>query len=719
MRQVFQNPKSGKTRIEEIPAPMAKSGGILVKNRFSVISVGTERGIIELSKKGLLQKAKERPDYVQKFFMLIKTKGLAAAWRVAQSKLATDIELGYSTSGDVITASAQAEEFKAGDRVACAGQNYASHAEFILVPKNLAVKIPDGVSYEEASFVTLASIAMQGIRQAGLSPGEKVGVVGLGLLGQIATRLLKAYGHPVMGFDINEAQIKFAVKKSGIDKGFVLGKGDPSNAVASFTEGRGLDAVLVYASAKTDAPLKIAVQVSRDRGRVVQIGNIQTNVPWRDFYAKEMSYISSRSYGPGRYDRSYEEEGNDYPIGQVRWTEKRNMEEFLRLLSVRKVSVADLISRRFDIAEAEKAYELVSNPQGLIHGILLSYPAESKIVRTITIPKKDDAPAVSKDAINIGLIGLGSFANSTILPHLKEVKGARLSAVCHSKGLPAKTVAEKYGADYATSDYREILKDKNIDLVICATRHSSHAKIAVEALEAGKNLYMEKPLALNEEELVRVINAAKKSKGRLITGFNRRFSTHFIEAKKEFENSATPIQIVYRVNVGPLESNNWNYDLKEGGRLLGEGIHFVHALQYLTGSKVKRLSALIMPKGNAIAHEENFSLSVEYQNGSVGTVAYSALGNFRLPKEYIEIYGDGKIMIIDNFKSGRVIGPQKTRKINLAHQDKGYTREIEMMVRAIKEGKPSPIPLEELYESHIAAFKALESAKTGETLELG
>lgn len=715
MKQVFQNPKSGKTRTEEITPPPARRGGVFVKNTFSVISVGTERNIIELSKKSLFQKAKERPDYVQKFFMLIKTKGFSAAWRVAQSKLATDIALGYSSAGEVLSVGDDVEEFKAGDRVACAGQDYASHAEYVFVPKNLCAKIPAGVAEDEAAFATLGAIAMQGIRRADLTPGETVGVIGLGLLGQIATRTLKAYGHRVIGFDVNPAQIAFA-KANGIDAGVVIGKDDADTAVLKLTNGRGLDAVVVYASTKSDDPLKLAVQVVRDRGRIVQVGNILANIPWRDFIAKELTYHSSRSYGPGRYDRNYEERGNDYPVGYVRWTERRNIEEFLRLLADKKMSVKNLITRSFDIAEAEKAYELVFNPQGLVHGIVLRYPKEGKPGPSFIRLRENNAVSrepLAKPVVNVGLIGIGAFMKSTVIPHLKEVEGVQIAAVAHTKGLPAKELAKEAGAEYVTSEYERLIEDKNIDLIICATRHSSHAKIAKEVLAAGKNLYIEKPLALNKEDLDGIMEAAWKSRGRLLVGFNRRFSHHFIEAKKEFAGENTPLNILYRVNVGPLESNHWSYDPKEGGRILGEACHFVHALQYLTGALPKRLWTAATPAGGPIAHEENFSLTIEYGNGSLGTVFYSALGNFRVPKEYLEIYGGGKIMIIDNFKSGRIVLPSQTKNLNLRHQDKGYTREIELLVKAIKDGTPSPMPLDEIYTAHLASFAMIESLKSG------
>lgn len=715
MRQVFQNPKSGETRLEEITPPVLPSKGVLVRNRFSVVSAGTERGIIELSKKSLLEKARERPDYVRKFFMLVKTKGFTWAWGVAQAKLGKDIALGYSSAGTVIGAGREAEEFRAGDRVACAGQDYASHAEIIAVPKNLCVKIPNNVPEKEAAFATIASIAMQGIRQANFTPGEKVGVVGLGLLGQLATRLLAAYGHPVIGFDVNPAQVKFA-KENGMPAGVAIGTDDAERSVQKFTDGRGVDAVLIYASAKTDDPLKLAVAIARDRGRIVQIGNIVTNVPWRDFYPKELSYISSRSYGPGRYDRSYEEGGNDYPLGHVRWTEKRNMEEFLRLLSSGTLDIKNLITKTFSIDEAKQAYNLVFRPEGLLHGIVLEYPEEGEIAHRMEFEKRPASAPAHKGEVRIGLIGLGAFMKSEILPHLKKTTGARVRAIAHSHGLDAKMTAKEWGVDYVTNDYHDLLNDKEIDLIICATRHSNHAKIAVEVLRAGKNLHMEKPLALDEEELRAVMEEAKKSKGSLFVGFNRRFSKHFVAARELFKSSQTPLQMLYRINYALEE--HWSHDQKEGGRLIGEACHFVDALQFLSGSRPFRVTAASVPVGGAVPHEENFAFTVEFENGSLGTVVYGGLGNFRLPKEYIEIYGNGNVFVIDNFKDGKFITPTKTVKYNFPHQHKGYLEELQVQIDAIRDGKPAPMPLEEIYASHLGIFKVAEAMKSGGSAEV-
>lgn len=724
MKQVFENPKTGKLTVKELISPKAKAGGLLVKNRFSVISPGTERGIIELSKKGMLAKAKERPDYVQKFKMLVKTKGLMAAWAVAKSKLETEIALGYSTAGKVLEVGKDVEGFKIGDRVACAGQDYASHAEFIYVPKNLAVKIPANVKDEEAAFATMGSIVLQGIRRANLSHGEKVGVVGLGLLGQMGVRILKAYGHPVIAFDVNAERVRDA-EKGGADKGVIVGAGSYEHAVHEFTNGHGVDAVLIYAAAKDDKPLRLAVDVCRKEGRIVQIGNILTQIPWRDFYKKELTYLASTSYGPGRYDPSFEEGGNDYPIGFVRWTEQRNMEEFLRLLADKKMTLDGLVSGTFPIDKAEEAYELVFGPGSKqLYGILLSYSEDTQPTATLNYGPAmsivDPAPGAAKKNINIGIIGLGSFTTSTILPHLKEAMGkhpdVHLRGVANTTGRKADQVAKQWGAHYATNDYRKILEDKNIDLVICATRHSSHAKMAEEALALDKNLYLEKPIALNDEELDRVIHAAEKSKGRLFTGFNRRFSAHFMEAKKEFTEA--PMMILYRVNYPFAERDHWSYDLKEGGRLIGEDCHFVDAFQFLFHSRPQRISGALIAPGGAVAYEENVSVSIEYANGSVGTLFYSALGSFRLPKEYIEIYGGGKAMVIDNFKSAKIFYPDTTRNVSLWHQDKGYTRQLETFINVIERGEPSPFSLQDLRDVHIATFRMVDAVKEKKIIEL-
>ena len=721
MKQVFQNPKSGKTKVEEITPPALKSGGVLVKTIFSLISPGTERNIINVSKKNILQKAKERPDYVAKFLLLVKTKGIKAAWQVAKSKLETDIALGYSLSGVVEAVSQGVSEFRAGDRVACAGQDYASHAEVVFAPKNLAVKIPNNVSDEEAAFGTVGAIVLQGIRRAELSQGESVAVIGLGLLGQIAVKILKAYGHPVIAIDVDKKKTAQSLK-NGADKAVLPGE-NHTGVVNGLTQGRGADAVLIYASSKDDAPLKLAAEIAREKGRIVQIGNILTNIPWRDFYKKELDYRASCSYGPGRYDPSYEEGGNDYPAGFVRWTEKRNMEEFLRLLGEGLISLQDIITKIYPIEEAEDAYKTIlsPSPESSIFGVLLKYNTGKEHKNYLNLMPTMSA-LTPQEEIMAGIIGLGSFATSTILPHIKELNKrksrVKILALASATGKKAKEIAGVWGAEYITNDYQKVINDKRIDLIICATRHGSHSKIAEETLKADKNLYIEKPLALNEADLKKVIKAAEASKSRLLVGFNRRFSAHFKKARDAFAERSTPLVAFYRVNMPSLEKDHWSYKAEEGGRLLGEVCHFTDALNFLIGSKPSRIKTSAVPLGGAITNEENFTITIEYTDGSIGTIFYTALGNFKVPKEYIELYADGKIMIIDNFKDGKIITPEKTEKVALWHQNKGYTEELEEFVTAIKEGKPSPMLLEDIWSAHLAIFKAAESLRTGKTVEI-
>ena len=713
MFKVFQSPKSGKLRVEDVPAPRARRGGVVVHNKFSVISAGTEKMIIELSKKGVIQKAKERPDYVQKFITVIKTKGIFAAWNMVKQKLDTDIALGYSSSGIVLEAGADSGEFRAGDRVACAGQNYASHADFVFVPKNLCVKAPANVSLEDASFTTLGAIALQGIRRAELSQGETVAVIGLGLLGQLAVRMLKSYGHPVVGIDINKKQVEFALR-GGMDEGFAPGDENGNKRIMRMTGGRGIDAVLIYASSKDDSPLRFAVDISRERGRIVQIGSVLAAIPWVEFYKKELTFVSSRSYGPGRYDHEYEEEGHDYPFGFVRWTEKRNMEEFLRLISGKSISLDNLKTKTFPVEKGEEAYKFVFNPENLVHGVILSYAEKEK---QDTFILSEQAAKKRQTDISIALVGAGSFMKSVIIPELIKRKDVSVRAVCDSDGMESKKIAGKFGAEYATSEYEKILKDENVNFIICATRHSSHAEVVIAALRAGKHIYVEKPAAITGEELKKVLEAASKSEGKLFVGFNRRFSPHAKIMKEEFSGIGTPLQIIYRVNAGCVPFDHWTQNECEGGRMIGEGCHFTDLFRFIIGKKPLRVSAIGVPIDGSIRTNDNFSISIEYADGSTGTLFYSSIGNFKVPKEYIEIYGGGKIGKFDDFKNGEIIGEKTRKSAGLWKQNKGYAEELDAFIRAIR-GEGEPFSLDDIYSAHIAVIAAAESLKTGKTVYL-
>jgi predicted dehydrogenase/threonine dehydrogenase-like Zn-dependent dehydrogenase len=711
MKQIFLNIKKGDIELEDIPAPTLKPGGVLVKNHFSLISSGTERQIINLGKKSLIEKAKERPDQVQQVINKIKTDGIVSALKAVRVRLEDSLSLGYSSSGEIIEVASDVQDFKVGDLVACAGQNYASHGEIIFVPQNLCQKIPEGVSLESASFVTLGAIALQGIRRAKLTLGETVAVIGLGLIGQLTVQILKAYGFLVVGFDPKEKMVKIA-ETSGMDFGQVLGKGDIQNSISKFTKGRGVDAVIITASTKSDEPLETAGKILRDKGRVSVVGDVGLLIPRKPYYEKELDFFISRSYGPGRYDKEYEERGKDYPIGYVRWTEKRNMEEFLRLCSKDLIHPERFINQIFEIEKYEEAYNLISNPNLDSLAILFSYKISQEIKRTIFIDKEKEFK-IKNDFLNVGLIGTGNFAKSTILPILRGIEGINLRSVASADGKEAKKIAQDFQSNYATTDYQKILDDKEIDLVIVATRHNLHAKIASEALNRNKNIHIEKPLALNEKELKLVIKAAKASQGRLMVGFNRRFSPAIFQIKEFFGKNSHPFFIQVRVNAGSLPKDHWTRDLIEGGgRIIGEVCHFVDLVCYLADSPVKKVFTTSLPKEKS--SEDDILTLLSLDNGSQASIIYTTQAPPSLPKEYIEIIGGEKTVQIQNFKSWTFFSRTSKKTKNLfLNQDKGHKNEFLAFIDAIKNGKPSPISIPEIFNSTLATFKILESLREG------
>lgn len=651
MKQIFLSLKNGKLEVADIPSPALKPGGVLVKNYFSLISAGTERSVIELGQKNLIKKAQARPDLLRQVINKIKTDGLISTLKTVREKLDDCLPLGYSSAGEVIAVGEEVEEFKIGDRVACAGGNYASHAEIVFIPKNLCVKIPDNVSWEEAAFTTVAAIALEGIRNLNLTHGEKVGVIGLGLIGQLTGQFLKAYGHPVIGFDINEQQIKKA-KKMGLDRVAIIGRDNPIEVSRGFTENMGLDAVIITAATKSDEPIMLAGELARKRGRISIVGDLPINIPRKLYYEKELQVTVSCSYGPGRYDKNYEEKGTDYPFAYTRWTERRNLQEALRLTADKKIDIKPLITHIFDFDKSLDAYNLIlKNPQKEeIIGVLLKYLPETKIEPKI-IYKEVSKEYQLKNRLNLGLIGIGNFAKSTMLPSLKKINNIAILAAADSNGKKAEDVIKKYKGEYATTDYHQIINDSRIDLIVIATRHGSHAKIVIEALENNKNVYVEKPLCLGEEELKTIIKKAEQSKGRLMVGFNRRFAPIVLKTKEAFQD-INPLMILCRINAGFISKDNWVHDLMEGGgRIVGEVCHFVDLCQFLANSSPERIYATLIPLRKEIQTEDNVVITIDFKNGSRGSILYTSLGPRTLSKEYIEIFGGSKTMIIDNFRS--------------------------------------------------------------------
>lgn len=719
MKQVIQNFRTGKLRVEEVPIPHLGDNGVLVKNYYSLVSVGTEKAVIEFAKQSLAGKARSRPDLVREVLNKIKTDGLLSTFKNVMQRLDSPLPLGYSCSGEIIEVGKKADDFNKGDLVACGGGMYASHAEIVFVPKNLCVKIPENISTKEASFVTLGAIAMQGVRIANLTPGEIVAVVGLGLIGQLTVQILNAYGFRVLGLDVSKRQLKKAFGL-GLKHGAVIGEEDINKFINYFTNGLGVDAVIITAATKSSEPVELAGRICRDKGRVSIVGDIGMNIPRNIYYEKELDLTVSRSYGPGRYDPNYEEKGFDYPIGYARWTEKRNMDEFLRLISIGRIDVKPMISHIFKIEEALKAYDLILKKPNKeeFTGVLLEYNPDKKHKPAIRLDI-DKKERIQKNILNAGLIGAGIFATNMILPNLRKIKELKIKAIADVRGEIAKNAANKYHCQYVTSDYMDILNDEEIDLIIIATRHNLHAKIAIEALRKDKNVHLEKPMALNINQLKDVIEAEHTSKRRLMIGFNRRFAWHTTELKKSLAKINTPLMIYYRINAGHIPKESWVHDPEEGGgRIIGEVCHFVDLLQFLTNSAPERVYATNISAREPVIDNDNIEIIIDFANGSIGSILYTSLGSKAASKEYIEIFADEHVLIIDNFKSGRFYDKYKSKKLRRFTQDKGHYKELETFTRAILNGDPSPIPMKEQILSTLVTFKILESLERKESLKI-
>ena len=719
MRQMLQNFRTGELKIEDVPAPALQPGGVVVRNHYSLVSVGTERAAMAFAHQGLIGKARSRPDLVRQVVNKVRTDGLAATYRSAMERLNAFVPLGYSSAGEVLEVGSEVPDMTRGDLVACAGAGYASHSEVVFVPKNLVVKLPEGVSTRQGAFATLGAIALQGVRRADLTPGERVAVIGLGLVGQLTVQILHAYGFPVFGLDVDSGQVESA-RRWSMDRYGVIGRDDVDAMAYAFSNGVGVDAVVVTASTNTSEPVELAGRILRERGRVSVVGDVGMDVPRRLYYDRELDLRMSRSYGPGRYDPVYEEWGVDYPIAYARWTEHRNMEEFLRLVALGRLNVDEMTTHTFPIDQARDAYKLIlENPDHeRFLGVLLEYPTSNRPVERrlelgAPVRRCDVAYGLrgkGNGVVKVGLIGGGLFAKGTILPALKKLDRAQVRAVATATGKTAQDLARRNGCDYATTDYRELLEDKEMDLVIIATRHNLHASIAVEALRAGKHVYVEKPLALNLDELQSVAMAASDSPGLLMVGYNRRFAPLVIEAKGHFVNRSTPLLAHYRINAGAVPADHWVHDPVEGGgRILGEVCHFVDLLHFLVGAPPRSVFASRLPaNGRHVLADDNVLVALDFADGSRGSILYSALGADSMPKEMLEVMGDGKSATLDNFRTLDLYrGSRKsTRK---SGGDKGHNGQVRTLVDSILQGCGPPIPLEEALLSSMATLCVVRS----------
>ncbi len=706
MKQVIQNFRSGVLKVDEVPETMVKRGGVLVRNVASLISAGTEKMAVDLAQRSLVGKAKERPDLVKQVLGKLRRDGLMSTLNTVKARLDTPLALGYSCAGVVCEVGPGAEEFQVGDRVACAGMNYASHAETVFVPKNLTVKLPEGVSYEDAACVTLGAIALQGVRTAEVKLGDAVAVIGLGLLGQLTIQILKAAGCRVLGIDLEVGKLALA-RQLGADAAVLRGA-DVELAVAQFSGGYGVDAIIITAAAETNDPVELAGVIARDRAIVSMVGAVKLEVPRKVYYEKELQLRLSRSYGPGRYDAQYEEQGVDYPIGYVRWTERRNMQEFLRLVAVKAVRLEPLITHRFPIAQAAQAYDIITGKTAQPYlGILLTYP-ERVAPSTRLMALKPNARKMA--AVTLGVIGAGNFAKSVLLPRLAKAEGVSLVGLATATGRNAKAIGEQYGFGFCTTDYRELLDRAEINTVLIATRHDTHARLVAEALRAGKTVYVEKPLAISEDGLNEVAEAVAQTGGQLLVGFNRRFSALSVALKESFEN-AGPLAITYRVNAGAVPKESWIQNEEGGGRIVGEVCHFVDYLQFLTGAEPVEVFAYA-------AGADTLSIVVKFSDGSVGNINYFATGDRSFPKERVEVYGGGRVAVLDDFRVLECWRDGKRKVTKRLAQDKGFDQELAAFVAAARVGAVMPIAWRSLYLTTLATLKIEAALRCGQPEQL-
>jgi predicted dehydrogenase/threonine dehydrogenase-like Zn-dependent dehydrogenase len=720
MKQLLQNLKTGEGVVADVPAPVAQPGRVLVRAASSLVSAGTERAFVELGRKSLLGKAKERPDLVGKVFEKVRSEGLLSTLQSVREKLDESHALGYSAAGVVVEAGEGVTEFRAGDRVACAGTGYAAHAELLSVPKNLCVRLPDGVDFETAAFATLGAIALQGVRLAEPTLGESVVVIGLGLIGQLAAQLLRANGCRVFGVDLDASKVELA-KSLGMDDGCVAGDG-VKQAVLKWSRGRGADAVLLTAATQSDEPIELAGEISRLRGRVVAVGLVGMNVPRASYFQRELTLRVSMSYGPGRYDPEYEERGHDYPLPYVRWTEGRNLEAFLDLAAAGSLKTAPLVTHRFPVEEGASAYRLISGDTGEPYlAVLINYDTGREVERHVpnrsSTFKSEISNAVS--AARVGMVGAGDWARRMLLPSFKA-EGVEFVSIATASGVTARDVGGRYGFARFVSGADEVLCDGNVNLLVIATRHGTHAELARRGLERGLDVFVEKPLALGDGELDALLEVASRSRGRLTAGFNRRFSPHARQAKELFKDRRGPLSILYRVNAGRVPRAHWTQDASEGGgRIRGEVCHFVDFMQYVTGSPVTRVHAeSVTSDDREGTDDDSVFVNLKFADGSNGAVAYLAEGDRALPKERVEIFGAGRAFVIEDYRSAAsYVGGRETRT-RLRAQDKGVREEVRAVCAALRQGGPAPIPLQDLANTTRTTFRILDSLRTGEPVRV-
>ncbi|MBM3179532.1 MAG: zinc-binding dehydrogenase [Chloroflexi bacterium] len=716
MKQLLQNIKNGKTTVEDVPVPTPREGMALVKVAASLVSAGTERMVVEFAEKSLVGKAHSRPDLVRQVLDKAKREGVMPTMQAAFNRLDQPMALGYSSAGTIVALGKNMQGFKVGQRVACAGGGYATHAEYNVVPRNLLTPLPKNVDFESAAFTTLGAIALHGFRLAEPQLGENVAIIGLGLLGFLTIQLASAAGCSVLGIDLDPKRIKLA-SSLGLE---TVSRSQAESASQAFTSKRGFDTVIICADTPANDPIELAGVIARDRAKVVATGAVGLNIPRKIYYEKEISFINSRSYGPGRYDSNYEENGLDYPIGYIRWTEGRNFQAVVDLLSSRKLKVESLISHRFPIEDGVQAYEVITGKKKEpFLGVLLKYETSNEKQET---SKRIEFPLVTRNlslsSVKLGVLGAGLYANATLLPIIKNNKDFELVGIASSGGLHAQHSGKKFGFQYATSSEDEIINDPNINTVAILTRHDSHADLVVKALKAGKHVFVEKPLAINSHQLSVISKQLLKTDNYLLlTGFNRRFSPLAHKLKSSIVNRQSSIYAHYRVNAGYLPLNHWTQDpALGGGRIIGEACHFIDLITFLIGVPPVSVTAHALPDDGKY-REDNVSMTFTFPDGSLGVVDYLANGDKSFPKERLEVFCEGMIAVLDDYVSLTTIKDGK-KKVESGAQDKGWKAEMTVFAEAIKSGGEAPIPYEQLIGVTKSTFAAVESIRNKSTVEI-
>jgi polar amino acid transport system substrate-binding protein len=717
MKQVLQNRKTGRPFVGEVPAPALQRGRVLVRTVASLISAGTERAAVELVSKGLVQEARQRPDLVKAVVAKVKSEGILNTFASVRDKMAASQALGYSAAGIVAAVAEDVAEFQVGDRVACAGVGFASHAEVLSVPKNLCVHLPQDVSFESGAYGTLGAIALQGVRLAEPTLGESVAVIGLGLVGQLTVQLLKANGCRVFGLDLDQSRVSLALEM-GADRAVVSNE-EAAKEIETWTGGHGADAVLITAATDSNQPIELAARVSRLKGRVIVVGMTGMDIPRQPFFSRELKLVISMSYGPGRYDPDYEERGHDYPLPYVRWTEKRNIESFLQLIGDKRVNVDRLTTHRFPIAEADRAYQLISGGvQEPYLGVLLNYDPEAEVARKVSLGATPPVRRAEKSIV-LGGIGAGGYVPAMLLPHFKT-EGVEFRSIATASGISAHDVGKRFGFAYAVSSAEEVLDDADVNLVVIGTRHDLHAELARKSLERGKHVFVEKPLALDDEQLESVLEAAASSKGKLMVGFNRRFSPLAQRAKEFFTSRDTPLSILYRVSAGRIPKEHWIQNADEGGgRIVGEVCHFIDFMQFMTESPPVFVFAESMSaKSNKIVDADSVFITMRFEDGSNGTVAYLSEGDKALAKERIEIFGAGKVFVLDDFRRATLYKDGREEQVTLKAQDKGQQAQVHAVCASVLGGGAAPIKIDDLAATSRATFRVLDSLRERRPFEI-